>query len=279
MPRSLRIALLLAPSGLLMCVFLYGLIRLIGSSLLTDGQIDLSYYEAIFSRADYVAMLGRTLRIAAMTTFFCLLLGFPTAYYVARYRGNRNFLLLMIIFPWLVSIVVRSYGWVVILGPRGLINGFLTWTGLIERPAKLMYNDFGVILGLVHVLLPFMIIAILSVLMQIPRNLEEASMSLGGRPSYNFRTVLLPLSLPGVLTGITLVYLMATGAIVTPLLLGGLGDTMLGTEIFQEVMHFFDYPKAAALATVLLITALAVVLPIQILERWVARRLSDGGSQ
>ncbi|KGM47784.1 ABC transporter permease [Pseudooceanicola atlanticus] len=279
MPRSLRIALLLAPSGLLMCVFLYGLIRLIGSSLVTDGQIDLSYYEAIFSRADYVAMLGRTLRIAAMTTFFCLLLGFPTAYYVARYRGNRNFLLLMIIFPWLVSIVVRSYGWVVILGPRGLINGFLTWTGLIERPAKLMYNDFGVILGLVHVLLPFMIIAILSVLMQIPRNLEEASMSLGGRPSYSFRTVLLPLSLPGVLTGITLVYLMATGAIVTPLLLGGLGDTMLGTEIFQEVMHFFDYPKAAALATVLLITALAVVLPIQILERWVARRLSDGGSQ
>ena len=279
MPRSLRIALLLAPSGLLMCVFLYGLIRLIGSSLLTEGQIDLSYYEAIFSRADYVAMLGRTLRIAAMTTFFCLLLGFPTAYYVARYRGNRNFLLLMIIFPWLVSIVVRSYGWVVILGPRGLINGFLTWTGLIERPAKLMYNDFGVILGLVHVLLPFMIIAILSVLMQIPRNLEEASMSLGGRPSYSFRTVLLPLSLPGVLTGITLVYLMATGAIVTPLLLGGLGDTMLGTEIFQEVMHFFDYPKAAALATVLLITALAVVLPIQILERWVARRLSDGGSQ
>ena len=279
MPRSLRIAFLLAPSGLLMCVFLYGLIRLIGSSLLTDGQIDLSYYEAIFSRADYVAMLGRTLRIAAMTTFFCLLLGFPTAYYVARYRGNRNFLLLMIIFPWLVSIVVRSYGWVVILGPRGLINGFLTWTGLIERPAKLMYNDFGVILGLVHVLLPFMIIAILSVLMQIPRNLEEASMSLGGRPSYSFRTVLLPLSLPGVLTGITLVYLMATGAIVTPLLLGGLGDTMLGTEIFQEVMHFFDYPKAAALATVLLITALAVVLPIQILERWVARRLSDGGSQ
>lgn len=279
MPRSLRIALLLAPSGLLMCVFLYGLIRLIGSSLLTDGQIDLSYYEAIFSRADYVAMLGRTLRIAAMTTVFCLLLGFPTAYYVARYRGNRNFLLLMIIFPWLVSIVVRSYGWVVILGPRGLINGFLTWTGLIERPAKLMYNDFGVILGLVHVLLPFMIIAILSVLMQIPRNLEEASMSLGGRPSYSFRTVLLPLSLPGVLTGITLVYLMATGAIVTPLLLGGLGDTMLGTEIFQEVMHFFDYPKAAALATVLLITALAVVLPIQSLERWVARRLSDGGSQ
>ncbi|WP_210236602.1 ABC transporter permease [Arenibacterium halophilum] len=261
-----------------MAVFVYGLIRLIGSSLIVDGTLDFTYYEAIFSRSDYVAMLGRTLRIAAMTTFFSLLLGFPTAYYVARYRGNRNILLLLIIFPWLVSIVVRSYGWVVILGPRGLINGVLTWTGVVERPLKLMYNDFGVILGLVHVLLPFMIIAILSVLMQIPRTLEEASMSLGGRPAHSFRTVLLPLAMPGVLTGITLVYLMATGAIVTPLLLGGLGDTMLGTEIFQEVMHFFDYPKAAALATVLLVTALAVVLPIQLLERWLSARLSDGGA-
>ena len=278
MPRPFRIALLLAPSALLMGVFAVGLVRLITSSVMIDGQIDLSLYSDIFHRADYVAMLGRTLRIAALTTVFSVLLGFPTAYFVARYRGNRNFLLLLIIFPWLVSIVVRSYGWVVILGPRGLINGLVTWTGLAERPLRLMYNDFGVILGLVHVLLPFMIIAILSVMLQIPRSLEEASMSLGGRPAYSFRTVVLPLALPGVLTGITLVYLMATGAIVTPLLLGGLGDAMIGTEIFQEVMHFFDYPKAAALATVLLATALGVVIPIQILERWLARRQSDGAA-
>ncbi|MGR3585016.1 ABC transporter permease [Pseudooceanicola nanhaiensis] len=278
MPRSARTALMLAPSALLMAVFVVGLVRLIWSSVVLDGQFDLAHYTAIFSRSDYVAMLGRTLRTAALTTLFALLIGYPTAYYVARYRGNRNVLLLLIIFPWLVSIVVRSYGWVVILGPRGLINSFLTWSGLTDRPAPLMYNDFSVVLGLVHVLCPFMIIAIVSVLMQIPRNLEEASMSLGGRPVHTFATVLLPLSLPGILTGTTLVYLMATGAIVTPLLLGGLGDTMLGTEIFQEVMHFFDYPKAAALATVLLVTALAIVLPIQLLERRVTRRLNGEGA-
>ena len=276
MARTLRSALLLAPSAVLIGIFLIGLVRLIASSVLIDGQIDLHHYVDIMNRPDYVAMLGRTLRTAALTTFFCLLLGYPTAYYVARYQGNRNILLLLIIFPWLVSIVVRSYGWVVILGPRGLVNGFLMWTGMADRPFKLMYNDFGVVMGLVHVLLPFMIIAILSVLMQISRNLEEASMSLGGRPVYSFRTVLLPLSLPGILTGVTLVYLMSTGAIVTPLLLGGLGDTMIGTEIFQEVMHFFDYPKAAALATVLLVTAMAVVLPLQFLERWLSKRLTDG---
>ncbi|WP_339772492.1 ABC transporter permease [uncultured Pseudosulfitobacter sp.] len=276
MAKTLRSALLLAPSAFLIGVFLIGLVRLIASSVLIDGQIDLHHYVDIMNRPDYVAMLGRTLRTAALTTFFCLLLGYPTAYYVARYQGNRNILLLLIIFPWLVSIVVRSYGWVVILGPRGLVNGFLMWTGMADRPFKLMYNDFGVVMGLVHVLLPFMIIAILSVLMQISRTLEEASMSLGGRPVYSFRTVLLPLSLPGILTGVTLVYLMSTGAIVTPLLLGGLGDTMIGTEIFQEVMHFFDYPKAAALATVLLVTAMAVVLPLQFLERWLSKRLTDG---
>ena len=276
MAKTLRSALLLAPSAFLIGVFLIGLVRLIASSVLIDGQIDLHHYVDIMNRPDYIAMLGRTLRTAALTTFFCLLLGYPTAYYVARYQGNRNILLLLIIFPWLVSIVVRSYGWVVILGPRGLVNGFLMWTGMADRPLKLMYNDFGVVMGLVHVLLPFMIIAILSVLMQISRTLEEASMSLGGRPVYSFRTVLLPLSLPGILTGVTLVYLMSTGAIVTPLLLGGLGDTMIGTEIFQEVMHFFDYPKAAALATVLLVTAMAVVLPLQFLERWLSKRLTDG---
>jgi len=277
-PKPLRTALLLAPSAILMAVFLIGLVRLVSSSLMIDGQFDITHYNDILNRPDYVQMLGRTLRTAALTTFFSLLIGFPTAYYVARYKGNRNFLLLLIIFPWLVSIVVRSYGWMVILGPRGLINSFITWTGLVDRPLRLMYNDFGVVLGLVHVLCPFMIIAILSVLIQIPRSLEEASMSLGGRPAYSFRTVLLPLSLPGILTGITLVYLMATGAIVTPLLLGGLRNTMLGTEIFQEVMHFFNYPKAAALATVLLVTALVVVIPIQILERWLARRLREGES-
>lgn len=276
MARTLRSALLLAPSAVLIGIFLIGLVRLIASSVLIDGQFDLQHYVDIMNRPDYIAMLGRTLRTAALTTFFCLLLGYPTAYYVARYQGNRNILLLLIIFPWLVSIVVRSYGWVVILGPRGLINGFLMWTGMADRPLKLMYNDFGVVMGLVHVLLPFMIIAILSVLMQISRTLEEASMSLGGRPVYSFRAVLLPLSLPGILTGVTLVYLMSTGAIVTPLLLGGLGDTMIGTEIFQEVMHFFDYPKAAALATVLLVTAMAVVLPLQFLERWLSKRLTDG---
>ncbi len=276
--RSRASYLLLLPSGLLIALFGYGLVRLLSASVWIDGQLDFGEYRAFLDRPDYIAMLGRTLFVAAMTTVVSLVIGYPTAYFVARSGANRNLMLTLIIFPWLVSIVVRTYGWVVILGPRGMVNSFLTWVGVIDYPAKLMYNSFGVILGLVHVLCPFMIIAILSILMHIERVLEEASMSLGARPTYTFLHVLLPLSAPGILTGVTLVYLMATGAIVTPLMLGGLGDTMLGTEIFQQVFHFFDYPKAAALAAILLVTALAVVLPLQWLERHLSLRLFGEGA-
>lgn len=279
MLRRMSVFLLLLPSALLLAVFVFGLGKLLLSSVLLDGQFDLSLYQAFWKRPDYVAMLFRTLFIAGLTTFFSLIIGYPTAYFIARSRTNRNLMLTLVIFPWLVSIVVRSYGWMVILGPRGLINSWLLWTDMVDAPVRLMYNTFGVVLGLTHVLCPFMIIAILSVIMQIPRSVEEAATSLGARPFYIIRHVMIPLSLPGILTGVTLVYLMATGAIVTPIMLGGLGDSMIGSEIFQEVMHFFDYPKAATLATVLLVTAIAVVLPLQWMERRISNRHAEGTVQ
>jgi len=161
----------------------------------------------------------------------------------------------------------------VILGNRGLINGFLQWAGLAGRPVPLMYNSFGIIVGLVHVLCPFMIIAIFSTLQQLDPALEEAAMSLRARPCRIFRKVLLPLTLPGVISGAIIVFLMATGAIVTPLLLGGLRDRMLGTQIFQEMFELFDFPKAATMAIILTVSAICVVLPLQWLERRVGRHL------
>ncbi|WP_417677825.1 ABC transporter permease [Roseibium sp.] len=279
MNRKLSTGLLLLPSAALIGIFAIGLLALVKASVVIDGTFDLKHYRDFLERQDYLDMLARTLLIAGLTTFFSLLIGFPTAYFIARNRANRNFLLMLVIFPWLVSIVVRSYGWMVILGPRGMVNWLLSAIGLTDAPVKLMYNLFGVVLGLTHVLAPFMIIAILSVLMQVPRTLEEAAASLGSKPLHSFRNVILPLAMPGILTGVTLVYLMATGAIVTPLMLGSLQNTMLGTKIFEEVMHFFDYPKAAALATVLLITALAVVLPLQWLERRINHRHGEGVSR
>jgi len=263
----------LIPAILLLAGFFYALFTLVASAFVTDGVVGFARFASFFLRADYVDVLVRTLWIAGLTTAIAVVIGYPVAYLIARTRTGRTWLLMLVIAPWLTSVVVRTYGWMVILGNRGLINGFLQWAGLAGRPVPLMYNSFGIIVGLVHVLCPFMIIAIFSTLQQLDPALEEAAMSLRARPWRIFRKVLLPLTLPGVISGAIIVFLMATGAIVTPLLLGGLRDRMLGTQIFQEMFELFDFPKAATMAIILTVSAICVVLPLQWLERRVGRHL------
>lgn len=270
-----RIAwLLMLPMAVALGLFLVSLGALVWSSFVAaDGTASLKLYAQFFARKDYVDVLFRTLWVAGLTTLISLIIGYPVAYFVARYQGRRDWLLVLIILPWLVSVVVRTYGWIVLLGNRGLINAFLAWLGVIDGPVRLMFNTTGIVIGLVHVFCPFMILAILAVFLHLERSLEEASMSLGAGPWLTFRKVVWPLSLPGVISGVMLVYLMATGAIVTPLLLGGLRDRMLGTQIYQEMFQVFDYPKAAAMAVILTVTAMAVVLPLGAWERRVSRNL------
>ncbi len=266
--------LLMLPLAAALGLFLFSLGALVWSSFAgADGVPSLDLYARFFARRDYVDVLLRTLWVAGLTTLASLAIGYPVAWAVARHKGRRDWLLVLIILPWLVSVVVRTYGWIVILGNRGLANAFLGWLGVLDTPLKLMFNTTGIVIGLVHVFCPFMILAILAVFLHIERSLEEASMSLGAGPWLTFRKVILPLSLPGVISGTMIVYLMATGAIVTPLLLGGLRDRMLGTQIYQEMFQVFDYPKAAAMAVILTATALAVVLPLGALERRVSRNM------
>lgn len=260
-------ALLLAPALFLLLLFGFSVVQLIASSFVEEGRLSVSLYIDFFSRADYRAVFFRTIGVSLLVAALCVLLGYPIAYAMWRYKGNRNHLMILIILPWLVSIVVRTYGWMVILGPKGLINEFLAWTGLVERPLRMMFNTTGVIVGLVHILIPFMIISILSVMLHLDRRLEEASASLGARNYYTFFRVTLPLTVPGVITGTILVYLMSTGAIVTPVLLGGVRDRMMGTQMYQEVIQTFNFEKASMLAFLLLLAGLAVVLPLQMLER------------
>lgn len=268
---------LLAPSLVLLLLFGFSVLKLIQLSLTVDGTLSFGNYVEFFARPDYIAIFLRTFWVSAAVTFFCILVGYPIAYGIWRYRGNRNYLLILVVMPWLVSIVVRTYGWMVILAPRGVINDVLAWTGLIHAPLRLMFNTTGVIIGLVHVLVPFMIIAVLSVMLQMERRLEEASMSLGGGRVYTFVHVTLPLSLPGVISGTMLIYLLSTGAIVTPILLGGIQERMIGTQIYQEVMQTFNFPKASTLAFLLLLGGLVVILPLQWLERRVSRMVGNEG--
>jgi len=232
--------LLLLPLAAVLGLFLFGLGQLVWSSVAGPDGPSLALYRQFFARADYVTVLFRTLWIAGLTTVVSLVIGYPVAYFIARYRARRDWLLVLIMLPWLVSVVVRTYGWIVILGNRGLINSWLAYMGLVDGPVRLMFNTTGIVIGLVHVFCPFMILAILAVFLQLERSQEEASMSLGAGPVETFWRVVLPLSLPGVISGVMLVYLMSTGAIVTPLLLGGLRDRMLGTQI--EARHHLSLP-------------------------------------
>ena len=277
MNQTKRFNLLLLPPAVLLVLFGIGIGYLLLESVRMADGWGLANFSAFFDRPDYIQLLLRTIRVALIVTVVCVFVGYPIALTIARYKGNRNFLMMLVITPWLVSVVVRTYGWVVILGPRGTLNSLLLWLGVIEAPLSLIFNSTGVVIGLVHVFCPFFIISVLSVLLYQDPCLEEASQTLGAGPLRTFVKVTLPISLPGVLSGMTLVYLMSTGAIVTPLLLGGVRDGLMATQIYQDVLQVFDYPKAASMALILVVTTFLAVLPVQWLERRIAVRVSGRG--
>lgn len=258
---------LLAPMGVLLAAFFVAVIGLVWTSVTRGGAL---LYAELLADPIVLRVLWRTVWIAVATTLFCVLLGYPLALFLARSQ-RRNLWLILVISPWLVSIVVRTFGWMVLLGNRGVVNTALRDLGLIDVPIRVLFTPTAVLIGLSHVFLPFMVIAILSSLLQQDRRLEEVSRILGATRSQTFRRVTLPLSLPGVIGGSSLVLLMTTGAIVTPLLLGGLRDRMLGTQIYSEIFQIFNFERATAMAVMLLVVALLLVAPLRMLEARVRR--------
>lgn len=262
---------LFAPMGALIAAFAVAIGGLVWTSF-TKGGVGL--YAELLTDPITLRVLWRTVWISAATTCLCVLLGYPLALFLARSK-HRNLWLILVISPWLVSIVVRTFGWMVLLGNRGVVNVTLRDLGLIDAPIRMLFTPTAVLIGLTHVFLPFVVIAILSSLLQQDRRLEEASRILGGTRWQTFRRVTLPLSMPGVIGGASLVLLMATGAIVTPLLLGGLRDRMLGTQIYTEIFQVFNFERATAMAVILLAMALVLVAPLRLLEAHV-RRTQEG---
>lgn len=270
--RRLADARLLAiPQLILLGLFLYGFGAITWLSLHPQGVFTFEIYTDFLTVRTYQDILLRTIQVSVWTAFFCLLLGYPLAYFLARAK-NTELMLLILISPWLVSIVVRTFGWMLLLGNAGFINRSLIELGIIALPIRMMFNTTGVIIGLVHVLLPLMVVCILSVLVKSDRALEEAASSLGASPWQSFFRVVWPISLPGVYNGILLVFLVAMGAIVTPILLGGFRQTMVGSQVFQEVFMLFNFPRAAAYAVVLLVVSFVLVIPILLHDRYLRRK-------
>lgn len=255
-----RHRLMLAPA-LLSLALLFGLplAGIVVRSFFTS-HFTMANYENIVASDVYVFVIARTFWLSAIVTVICVLLGYPTAYVLAHVSPRvARVLMIAVVIPYFSSVIVRTYAWMVLLGREGVINQQLVALGLGR--ADLLYNETGVLIGMVYVLLPFMVLTLYTVMIGIDQNLIRAAHILGASRLYAFRRVFLPLSLPGLAGGVMLVFILAVGFYITPALMGGPGDVTIAMLIQREVEITVNWPFASALATVLLcITLIAFTL-------------------
>lgn len=248
-----EVRLLLLPTlAWLAVLFLMPIGRLFHLSLF-GGGVTLGHYTRLVSEPVYLWILWNTFEISAVVTVLALLLGYPVAFLMARARpATAALMLACVMLPLWTSLLVRTYAWMVLLGRQGVVNEALLGLGLLNDPLRLLYNRLGVTIGMVHVLVPFMILALYSVMKGIDLDLLKAAQNLGANPRQAFLRVYLPLSLPGVAAGCLLVFVMAIGFFVTPALLGGRGDMMIAMLIENQVRELLNWEFASALAVALL---------------------------
>lgn len=253
---------LVLPALALLAVFFVLPLAKVGFWSLVDaktGGLTVGYYVRAIAETIYLRVILNTFRIGLYVTLICLLLGYPVAYLLASApRRVANVLMIFVVLPFWTSLLVRLYAWIVLLQKMGVVNAVLLRLGMVEQPLPLVYNLTGVIVGMVHVLLPFMILPLYSVMKGIDPSLMAAAQNLGGTPAQAFRRVFLPLTYPGIGAGTLIVFMLSIGYFVTPALLGGLKETFIAQLIEQQVNVLIDWNFAAALAVLLLAVTLAI---------------------
>lgn len=252
------VVLLAPPLVFLLVIFAFPLARVVWGSFFAP-DFTLAEYRRMLAVPVYGRVFWITLKLSAFTTIGCVLLGYPAAYFLASVSARaRQALLLCVIVPFFLSVLVRNYVWMVLLQRTGLVNRTLLGWGVIGHPLDLMYNEFGVLIAMVNMLLPYMIFPVLSGLLAIPPELTHASASLGAGSARTFWHVTLPLSLPGVAAGGLLVFIVALGFFITPALLGGPRQMMISNLIEFSVRQVLNWPFAFALANTLLVGTLVL---------------------
>jgi putrescine transport system permease protein len=240
-------------------------------------QLKLNIENYLFLAKDslYLDAFLSSLKVAGISTIFCLLLGYPMAYAIARSSANwRNTLLLLIVLPFWTSFLVRVYAWIGLLRNNGLINNVLMGLHIIDEPIVMMQTDFAMYIGIVYSYLPFMILPLYSNLEKHDNTLLEAAVDLGATPFRAFLRITLPLSMPGVIAGAMLVFIPAVGEFVIPRLLGGTDSLMIGRVLWDEFFSNRNWPGASAVAIMLL---LVLVFPIMIFQRFQAQESGGVG--
>lgn len=273
-PSSGRLRLLspglwfgLPPTVYLLAVFFVPLAFLLVLSVyrfdagLIVPDVTLANYRRFFTDGFYLRGFLRTLEIAGLVAFVVTVLSYPVAYFLTRTKSRfKGLLIALVLAPELSGVVLRTYGWIVILEDRGLVNTLLMNLGWIDAPIRLSQSFAGVAIGLTHVLMPFAILAIFSTLQTIDPVLEHAAQNLGANRRRTFFRVLLPLSLPGVVGAFFLTFTIAASAYATPAILGGSGFHVLATMIYQQLLFFLNWPLASVMSLVLLLSVLVVAL-------------------
>lgn len=266
---SLRSTLLLPGGFLIFGVFAVPLILIALRSLhlydpttgATGDAYTLQNYVTFFSNGRYLDIFSRTFKIAAITTAVCLFAGYPVGYYIARQDGRRQvYLILTVVSPLLVFVIVRTVGWTLILGNDGLLNNLLHALDIREDPVRLLGTEPAIMIGLVHVYMPYMILAVYTSVQSMDLTLTRAAESLGASPRAAFLRVTVPMTVPGIASGCLLVFTLSVSSFATPAILGGQRAQVMSYLVYKEVFALQDWPFASAASVILLLCVGAIML-------------------
>jgi ABC-type spermidine/putrescine transport system permease subunit I len=253
---------------LMLATFVLPIALMLARSVL-HPEPTLEHYQALLETTVYLRVLGRTFRIALVTTVACALLGYPLAYWLRGLSPQRQVVAVaLVVLPFWISILVRTYAWIVVLGNAGLVNRMLLDFGLAAAPVAFLYNETGVVIGTTNVLLPFLVLPLFAAMLRIDLRLLQAAESLGASRLTVFRRVFFPLSLPALAAGSILVFILTFGFYITPAILGGGRVPMVANALDLLINQFARWEAAAALSTILLVITLLCFA----LSRWVGSR-------
>jgi putative spermidine/putrescine transport system permease protein len=267
--RADPLALLALPGvAFLGVIFLLPLGLLLWSSIRGPGGFTLAGYVRLLGDGYYRGVIAASLQLGLVTTLGALLLGYPAAFALARARGTAQVVLFALVFlPLTVSIIVKSFGWGIVLRRDGILNWLLLNLGLVERPVRMIFTEGALYAGMINVFLPFMVLPIYAVVRMLDPRLPDAAATLGASPWFRFTRVTLPLSLPGVVAGVSLVFSLAVSAYVTPSLLMGDRYMTMSMVMAKAYLNLRDWQLGGAMAAVLLAVAAAVVVGASALQR------------
>ena len=219
-----------------------------------DGTFSFENYERMWKSKAYIKIFITTFKISILTTIICAAIGYPLAYFMSQLsRKWANICMIGVLIPFWTSLLVRTYAWLVLLQKKGLLNNIAIDMGLISEPIKFVHNTTGTLIGMVHIMLPFLILPLYANMRAIDKDCMKAASSLGATPSRAFWTVFLPLSLPGLLAGLLIVFVLCLGFYVTPAILGGGKVIMAAMKISSNIELYFSWGAASALGVVLLV--------------------------